>query len=255
MTSQEPSVISVITPIYKPEPEHLKAAYESLCAQSLPNSYSWEWIVQEDGRTGVAERILPSDPRISFGAGRHGGVAITRNLGLARARGDLIKNLDQDDVMTPGALARDLAILTEYPNVQWTTARVLDLLPDGSTVGFADDPPRGELEPGFVLKHWQSHNYRLPVHPTTICIRRRLVTALGGWMAVPGSDDTGLLVAASVVSVGYFHPEVGLLYRKWPGQVTADPSHTEPIEWSLRMHLINERAQSLAQMWGTVRSG
>jgi hypothetical protein len=40
-------------------------------------------------------------------------------------------------------------------------------------------------------------------------------------MSVPGSEDTGLLVAASAVSVGYVHPEVGLLYRKWPLQVTA----------------------------------
>jgi hypothetical protein len=75
---------------------------------------------------------------------------------------------------------------------------------------------------------------------------RPLVTALGGWIAVPGSADTGLLVAASVVSVGYFHGEVGLLYRKWPGQVTASPDHTEPIEWQLRMHLIDERASSLS---------
>ena len=91
---------------------------------------------------------------------------------------------------------------------------MLDQLPDGSTVGFDNDPPSGPLEPGFVLDHWRSHNFRLPVHPTTICISRDLVTALGGWMAVPGSDDTGLLVAASVLSIGCFHGEVGLLYGK-----------------------------------------
>jgi hypothetical protein len=74
---------------------------------------------------------------------------------------------------------------------------------------------------------------------------RELLTALGGWMAVPGSDDTGLLVAASVVSTGYFVGEVGLHYRKWPGQVTAGAAHMEPVEWKLRMSLIDERAQSI----------
>jgi hypothetical protein len=72
-------------------------------------------------------------------------------------------------------------------------------------------------------------------------------------MAVPGSDDTGLLVAASVISVGYFHHEVGSLYRKWPGQVTAGPAHTEPVEWQLRMRLIEERADELAKLWSTAR--
>jgi glycosyltransferase involved in cell wall biosynthesis len=248
MTANE-SIVSVITPVYNPVAEQLTAAYDSLCAQEMPDGYVWEWLVQEDGDTDIARRILPNDDRIRFGTGRHGGVAITRNLALARARGDLIKNLDQDDILTPGVLSRDVRALESNPAAQWTTSRVLDLLPDGTTVGFADDPPKGTIEPGYVLSYWRSHNFRLPVHPTSICIRRRLVTALGGWMAVPGSDDTGLLVAASVVSVGYFHDEVGLLYRKWPGQVTSNPSHTEPVEWALRMNLISERAESLSAMW------
>jgi hypothetical protein len=88
---------------------------------------------------------------------------------------------------------------------------VLDLLPDGTTVGFDSDPPAGRLERGTIVGHWRTHNYRLPVHPTTVCIRRSLVMALGGWMAVPGSEDTGMLVAAGAVSVGHFLSEVGLL--------------------------------------------
>jgi glycosyltransferase involved in cell wall biosynthesis len=254
-------LISVITPSYRPVPEQLKEAYESLRMQEVPQGWAWEWVIQEDGDTGAARDILPEDPRIVFGTGRRGGVAITRNLALARSRGELVKNLDQDDILTPGVIARDINVLAADPLIQWTTSRVLDLLPDGSTVGFDNDPPVGRLEPGVVLNHWLAHNYRLPVHPTTICIRRTLAVALGGWMAVPGSDDTGLLTAASVVSLGYFHQEVGLLYRKWPGQATASVAHTEPAEWNLRMSLIRERAESLAKTWqgqgarGRVASG
>lgn len=243
-------LISVITPSYRPVPDQLREAYDSLRTQELPQGWDWEWVIQEDGDTGAAKEILPDDPRLIFGTGRRGGVALTRNLALAQSRGELVKNLDQDDILTPGVLARDIAILSvDLPVIQWTTSRVLDLLPDGSTVGFDNDPPTGQLEPGFVFNHWITHNYRLPVHPTTICIRRALAVALGGWMAVPGSDDTGLLTAASVISSGYFHHEVGLLYRKWPGQVTADLAHTEPTEWELRMSLIRERAESLTKIW------
>jgi hypothetical protein len=57
-----------------------------------------------------------------------------------------------------------------------------------------------------------------------------------------------MLVAAGVVSVGYFLSEVGLLYRKWPGQLTADSAHTRPAEWDARMSLISERASALQGM-------
>ncbi|MFF5229999.1 glycosyltransferase family 2 protein [Dactylosporangium sp. NPDC000521] len=245
------TVLSIITPIYNPVAEYLLAAYESLTSQEMAEGDSWEWVVQEDGTTGIAQGILPNDDRISFGGGRPGGVAITRNLGLSRARGSLVKNLDQDDILTPGVLARDLAVLAD-PAIGWTTSRVLDLLPDGSTVGFDNDPDPGPLHWPFVVDHWRSHDYRAPVHPTTICLRRSLAVGLGGWMAVPGSDDTGLLIAASVASPGYFIGEVGLLYRKWPGQVSATAGHVEPQERALRMGLISERADQMADMLGLV---
>jgi glycosyltransferase involved in cell wall biosynthesis len=219
----------------------------------MPPKWEWEWIIQEDGDTGIVEKLLPADSRIKSGTGRRGGVALTRNLALARSHGELVKNLDCDDMLTPGVLARDIEVLTSDSEVQWSTSSVLDLLPDGTTVGFDSDPPAGRLEPGTIVEHWRTHSYRLPVHPTTVCIRRPLVTALGGWMGVPGSDDTGMLVAAGVVSVGYFLSEVGLLYRKWPGQVTADSAHTGPAEWDVRMSLINERADALQHLVTTFR--
>jgi hypothetical protein len=43
-----------------------------------------------------------------------------------------------------GALARDIDIPSKHADIGWTTSRVLDLLPDGSTVGFDADPPEGE---------------------------------------------------------------------------------------------------------------
>ena len=246
--------ISVITPVYDPRPEHFHAAYESLRAQELPHGWQWEWILQEDGHSDIVSNLVPDDPRVQLGTGRRGGVALTRNLALARTSGELVKNLDQDDQLMPGTLSRDIDALTSHPEAGWATCRVLDLLPDGSTVGFDADPEPGILAPGSVVKHWRSHNYRAPVHPTTICIRRDLAIALGGWMAVPGSDDTGLLIAASVVSPGLFIGETGLLYRKWPGQVSAEATHTEPIEWRTRMRLISERADALESLsWKAIR--
>jgi hypothetical protein len=51
-------------------------------------------------------------------------------------------------------------------------------------------------------------------------MRTNLLLGLGAWMALPGGGVTGLL-AVSALSDGYFIGEPGLLYRKWPGQQTA----------------------------------
>ena len=245
------AIISVITPVFEPVAEHLLAAYESLCDQAIPVGWEWEWLVQEDGRADEAKKILPEDPRIKLGSGRHLGTAMTRNLALSRAEGSLIKNLDQDDILAAGVLARDISVLSTHEEIEWTTSRVLDLMPDGSTVGFEDDPAPGALPAGEVHEYWRTHDFRASVHPTTVCIRRDLIEALGGWMAVPGSEDTGMLIAASVASTGYFHAEVGLLYRKWHGQVTAHESHRESVEWHLRMNLIDARARAITARLAT----
>jgi glycosyltransferase involved in cell wall biosynthesis len=243
-------LVSVITPVHAPSVGYLADAYRSLAEQVMPDGWDWQWLVQEDGQTGLLDGVLPDDARISVGTGRTGGPGVARTLALARATGELVKVLDADDQLLPGTLARDIDALTRHPHVGWTTSRVLDLLPDGSTVGFEHDPPDGPITRGEVLDFWRTHDYRASVHPATLCLRRDLLLALGGWMALPASEDTGLLIAANVVSDGYFTAEAGLLYRKWPGQATNQAAHREPGEYVARMHLIQERAEALRSLLG-----
>jgi glycosyltransferase involved in cell wall biosynthesis len=239
-------IVSVVTPAYQPKPEYLTAAYESLCGQAMPPGWDWQWVVQEDGQTGEVARMLPEDPRISPGSGRRAGEPTTRNLCLSRATGELIKVLDADDQLTSGALGREIEVLSTRPEIGWTTTSVLDLMPDGSTVGFDADPPEGPIEHGAVLEYWRSHGYRALVHPATLCVRRELLFAMGGWMALPASGDTGLLLALNTVSRGYFIAETGLLYRKWPGQMTSQAAHTDETEQPARTAIIEARANALA---------
>jgi len=121
-------------------------------------------------------------------------------------------------------------------------------------VGFDYDPPAGVIERGAVLGHWLSHDHRAQVHPATLCLRRPLIFALGGWMALPAGEDTGLLIAASSVSTGYFIPEPGLLYRKWPGQVTAQAEHDDPRERAARNAVIEARGRFLFDMTSSLGS-
>ncbi|MEU8070603.1 glycosyltransferase [Micromonospora sp. NPDC049151] len=118
-------LVSVVTPVHAPSIEHLAGAYESLAKQEMPTGWDWQWLVQEDGQTGALVDALPDDPRISLGTGRPGGPGVARTLALSRVAGDLIKVLDADDQLTPGALARDIAAFDVHPQIGWTTSRVL----------------------------------------------------------------------------------------------------------------------------------
>jgi hypothetical protein len=239
--------IIIITAVHPPSAQYLQDAYKSLCEQDLPEGWDWHWIIQEDGWSDLVTPHVPEDERISFQQGRAGGPGVARTMALARAvEGEFVKVLDADDVLPAGALARDLAALTADTSIGWATSRVLDLLPDGSTRGFDGDPDPGPVERGSVMEYWKAHDFRAPVHPATLFVRRDLLLALGGWMALPASEDTGLLLALDTVSRGWFTSEVGLHYRKWPGQSTAQATHTDSTERDARMAIVEARSRALS---------
>ncbi|WP_329546333.1 MULTISPECIES: glycosyltransferase family 2 protein [unclassified Streptomyces] len=238
--------IIIVTAVHGPSAHFLTEAYKSLCEQVLPDGWEWHWVIQEDGRTDTVAPHVPEDERVTFRQGRPGGPGVARTIALAQADGEYVKVLDADDQLAPGALARDLAALEGDRTIGWATSRVLDFLPDGSTAGFPGDPDNGPVERGAVLDFWKANGFRAQVHPATLFVRRDLVLALGGWMALPASEDTGLLLALNAVSRGWFSAEVGLLYRKWEGQATGQASHVDPAEREARMAVVEARARALA---------
>ncbi|MFI6689287.1 glycosyltransferase family 2 protein [Streptomyces sp. NPDC050485] len=247
-TEEEPMrhLLSIITPVHPGSAAYLPLAYESLERQQCPPGWDWEWLVQEDGEGVDAAAHLPSDPRIRIAQSRHGGPHVARTVALGRSAGRFIKTLDADDLLAEGVLARDIRTLEDNPLVGWVTSAALDLLPNGELVTFDGAPPAGLLKPGSVLHHWE--RYRAPlVHPATLCVRRSLVVALGGWMALPASGDTGLLLSLEALAPGWFQKEAGLHYRKHAAQITADARHTQGPEWEARTRLIGERARLLQQ--------
>ncbi|MEX2973702.1 glycosyltransferase family 2 protein [Streptomyces sp. C184] len=242
-----PRRIIIVTAVHAPSAHYLPEAYRSICRQELPDGWEWQWVIQEDGRSDEVAPHVPDDERVIFRQGRPGGPGVARTIALAHTEGEYLKVLDADDQLPPGALARDLAALEGDRSIGWATSRALDLLPDGSTAGFPGDPEPGPIERGAVLDFWKANGFRAQVHPATLFVRRDLVLALGGWMALPASEDTGLLLALNATSRGWFTPEVGLLYRKWPGQATGQASHTDSAERDARMAVVEARARELAR--------
>lgn len=177
-------LISVLTATHHATLCFLATAYASLKAQTMPAGWEWEWVLEIDGpdRDVLADAIWRGDRRVSISAGARGGPAIARSVALARAAGDLVRNLDADDVLLPGALLRDIQCLDAEPSVCWTTSGALD---------FDDEHRRGAPKPTFLagriprrsmIDEWIQGQFLPPVHPTTLCVRRPVLLASAvGW--------------------------------------------------------------------------
>jgi glycosyltransferase involved in cell wall biosynthesis len=109
----------------------LRAAIESVLGQGFGD---WELIVWDDCSTDASARIVAefSDPRIHYFLGTEKlSLGEARNAAIAKARGEWLAFLDQDDVLLPRKLEFQLA-LTGSPQVGLVYGRTIAFFPDGS---------------------------------------------------------------------------------------------------------------------------
>jgi glycosyltransferase involved in cell wall biosynthesis len=113
-------LVTVITPFFDAG-RWLDEAIESVLAQTLP---SFELLLVDDGSsdcgTEIARAHAARDPdRVRYlehPQHRNLGKAVSRNAGIAEARGEYVTFLDADDVFLPQKLERQVAILDRHPD-------------------------------------------------------------------------------------------------------------------------------------------
>lgn len=249
------NTISVITAVDPSRSAYLHETWDSLASQQLPSGWAWEWLVQIDSIDPADQSTvlsqLPNDDRISVSASRHGGPGTARTMALARSAGHLIKTLDADDRLIEGALARDIRAHSER-GILWSGCRVIDNNDGRHTdhYNIPTNPRSGRVSSGSVYLAYRD-SYRMLVHPATLCVKFGTLIALGGWMALPASEDTGLLLALDAVGDGWFINAPGLLYRRWAPQMSAMPQHSDTTELEARRSLITARAEALTELFGS----
>ncbi len=142
-----PIKVSVIIPIYNAR-EYVGLAIESAIDQTLREI---EIICVDDGSTDhslqVIKQYADQDPRIRIVTENNAGVAIARNNGLRRARGEYIAFLDADDFMESPTLERLYALAKEknldiaisgYDLFQEKTCKFVKSIPSPHEEIFAD---------------------------------------------------------------------------------------------------------------------
>ncbi|WP_250280018.1 glycosyltransferase, partial [Frankia sp. Cppng1_Ct_nod] len=97
----------------------------------------------DDDSASVAVSLAAADSRVGVLTRRaNGGPVAAFNDGLAKAQGEYLVRLDADDLLTPGSLARSLALLEANPWVGMAYGRPLHF--DGDS----ELPAAGELVRG-----------------------------------------------------------------------------------------------------------
>jgi glycosyltransferase involved in cell wall biosynthesis len=108
--------VSVIIPTYN-RAQRVDKAIRSVLPQVRPGD---EVIVIDDGSTDDTKSVLRRFAgRITVLSGDHGGAGRARNLGLERARGDLVAFLDSDDKWLPGKLMAQRRLMGERPDIMY----------------------------------------------------------------------------------------------------------------------------------------
>ena len=107
-------LVSVVMPAFNAG----RFILESINSVKKQTESRWELIIVDDCSTDNTAEVVKGeveiDNRIRFyGMHSNGGPSVTRNVGIAKARGEFIAFLDADDLFSPDAISERVSVLNE----------------------------------------------------------------------------------------------------------------------------------------------
>ncbi|MGI9597138.1 MAG: glycosyltransferase family 2 protein [Acidimicrobiales bacterium] len=217
----EAPIFSILTPVWHPEPDHLRACIDSVRAQTTAE---WELCLVADGpQPPEVDRLLDvEDDRIRVHRRpENGGIAAATDDALAMARGEFIALLDHDDTLAPEALGTTAWEIdgTDEVDFVFTDEDHLD-----SITGERINP---FYKPGFSMERLRQQMY----FGHMIVCRRSLALEVGGFRpGFDGSQDHDLALRAVERARKVLHiPK--LLYH-WRESPTSTAMDSEAKDWA-----------------------
>jgi GT2 family glycosyltransferase/glycosyltransferase involved in cell wall biosynthesis len=229
----ERPLLSVVMPVHNPPIEWLNLAIHSVINQVYEN---WELCIADDGNTDplvktTLKRWTDQDPRIRMVIREeNGNISRATNSGAELARGEYLVLLDQDDEITPDALAEVAAYLAAKPetDILYSDDDKIDLK------GRRYDPQfKPDWSPELLLSYmYFSHLF---------VIRRNLFLDLQGMrVGFEGSQDYDLALRASekTKSIGHI-PKILYHWRALPTS-TASSASAKPESFDAGIRAVQD---------------
>ncbi len=159
----------------------LKRAVESALAQTLP----CEVVVADDGSSDETEDYLKSlgDRIVYHRNSVNLGHCATMNAGVAIAKGDWIKSLDDDDYLAPNCIEKMVQAIAQYPQAVLCSCQAIQVNSKGvelfrtQAMGCSDVlyVPQSDIHYGMLLE-------QLPFGtPVQVAFRKDAFLQSGGW--------------------------------------------------------------------------
>ena len=201
---------------------YLRETLQSIASQTCKD---WELVIVNDGSTDRTEAIIlefrDRGYRVVYHYQENRGIAVSRNKAIELSRGDYIAFIDHDDVWMPDLLARQLAAFDEKTILVYGNFITRDMTSGREYVPF--DPGR-EFHEGKVTAQLVKKNFILI---ETAVARADAVRGLGE-LFDPNllmADDIDFLIRLSLTGKFRYTPEVCMIYRMHPENVTMTRMH------------------------------
>jgi glycosyltransferase involved in cell wall biosynthesis len=222
MISTQP-IVSVIVPAFNAS-QTLSWTLDSVKSQTLRE---FECLIVDDGSSddtaNIAERYCSDDERFHLIRQSNQGVALARNVALAKTRGLYVAALDADDLWHPDYLKNHVSVLNESSSqvgFSYCLARVIN--GKGQVIGTVLPY---ELD-GSIADALRYHN--AVGNPSLTVFKREIIIAAGGyderlqkWGSV-GSEDWLLLMRVAAVSEARSIPLHLTGYRIMPNSMSSN---------------------------------
>ena len=230
--------ISILLPVYKPEPRYLQEAIESVLAQSYQNYELC--IVDDGGDSEEIDRLIEHFRRsreekikyLKHEKNRH--ISAATNSCFSLANGEYVTLLDHDDRLKPNALAEVVRNLefNDFPEILYSDEEIID--EKGVVQGTVFKPGWSEFL--HLSKNYTTH---LSVYKST------LIDKIRGWrVGMEGAQDHDFMLrAVEAAELPICHVPISLYQWRAHAASTAQDGDTKPYAATAGMKAVQEACE------------
>lgn len=184
--------VSVVMASRNPDPVMLKESLDSILGQTY-NDY--EIIIVDDGSDSSIEsivRTISDDKRIKFFRITHSGLGAALNYGIKHSCGEYIARIDDDDLMLPTRLEKQVAFLNRHLEVSCVGTWFYDKVGKKCLHHRAYPIEHKKLIEDLLGLHWGLAH-------TTVMFRKKAFDKVGGYRISGGGQDLDLFFQLGIV--------------------------------------------------------